>query len=278
MLTALNPLELLTSMRLLTRSMIRNRALLMEMVRRDWVDPFAGQVFGAVWLIVHPALIVGVYVFLFNVIFKVQLPADGGYKYDYTVYLLSGLVPWIAMAQAMGRSATTLTGHSNLVKQVVFPVEILPVKVAIASVITGFVGVAIILWYTCLRFGMPPATYLLLPLLLVMLVGFVAGLNMIVSTIGVFVRDMKDFMQMIVIVGVYFIPAVYMPGWAPEAFQTFLNLNPLSHIIWTFQDALFFGEIRHPTSWVVFGLMATLLPFIGYTFFRRLRPNFADFL
>jgi lipopolysaccharide transport system permease protein len=278
MLSALNPIENYRAATELVSLLTKRRALLVEMVRRDMIDQYAGQFFGAVWLILHPIILIGVYVMLFSFIFKIQMDPAAGYRYDYTVYILSGLIPWIALAGAIGRSATALTGHANLVKQVVFPIEILPIKVAIASALLAVVGSIVLIWYVCLRFGVPPVTYLLLPVLILMQISFMSGLTMLFSSIGIFMRDMKDFTQVAVIVGVYFVPAVYLPNWAPEAFRPFLNANPLSHIIWCYQDALFFGQIQHPDSWIIFALMALILPVLGYRLFTKLRPSFGDFL
>ena len=62
---------------------------------------------------------------------------------DYTTYLLSGLIPWMAFQESMAKGATVIVGNANLVKQVVFPVEVLPVKGVIASFSTQLVATAI---------------------------------------------------------------------------------------------------------------------------------------
>ena len=67
---------------------------------------------------------------------------------DYTTYILSGLVPWLFIQQALVRGANALVGQANLVKQVVFPVEVLPVAAVLVSLVTLGVGLATLAAYS----------------------------------------------------------------------------------------------------------------------------------
>ena len=92
----------------------------------------------------------GVYLFIFGYVFRMKVGGTPEMPLDYTMYLLSGLIPWMAFQESMAKGATVIVGNANLVKQVVFPVEVLPVKGVIASFSTQLVATTM-LAATCWR-------------------------------------------------------------------------------------------------------------------------------
>ena len=112
----------------LLRLLRRRRALLGEMVRRELTQQYAGQVLGALWAVGHPLAQIGVYVFLFAVVFNTKIGGTYALPLDYTTYLLSGLLLWIGFQQSLLLTSTAISSNASLVKQVVFPIEVLPLK------------------------------------------------------------------------------------------------------------------------------------------------------
>lgn len=256
----------------------RYRSLAFELAKRELAEQYAGQVFGSLWAIAHPVFMMALYVFVFAIVFKVKVGGSYELPLDYTVYLLSGLVPWLSFQQAMTRSSSALTAHANLVKQVVFPIEILPAKTVLASFVPQIIGLTVLIAYVVWKFGTPPATYALLPVLfLVQAIGMM-GAAFTLSIIGAYVRDTKDFVQLFAVVGVYLMPVFYLPEWVPPAFKPLLYANPFSYMVWCYQDVLYFGRIEHPWAWAVFVLGSIFAFALGYRLFRKLKPQLGNVL
>ena len=57
----------------LLRSVSRNRRLTLELAKRELLDRYAGQLFGSAWAVLHPALTVLVFLFLFGEVLKLKL-------------------------------------------------------------------------------------------------------------------------------------------------------------------------------------------------------------
>ena len=78
---------------------------------------------------------------------------------------------------------------------------------------------------------------------------------------GTYFRDVKDFVQVFCIAGMYLMPVVYLPTMVPEIFRPLLYLNPFSYMAWCYQDACYFGRFQHPWAWPVFmfGSLADVL-------------------
>src|SRR5690606_12485274 len=105
----------------------RHRDLIAAMSQRDLVTPYAGQVLGAVWAIGHPLFLVALLAVVFQFIFGTRFGGTFELPLDYTVFILAGMVPWQVFAQVLSTSGVEVTSNDNLVKQVVFPVEVLPI-------------------------------------------------------------------------------------------------------------------------------------------------------
>jgi len=258
--------------------LLRQRALIIAMARREVFDRYAGQMFGVLWAIAHPLIVIGVYLFIFNVVLRVRIGSTAALPMDYPVYLLSGVIPWLTIAEILNKSGVTIVANASLVKQVVFPVEVLPVKTVLAAMPGQLAGLVVLVIYVLAVHRTLPWTYLFLPALLALQFVFMAGLAMGLAALGVFVRDLKDLVQVFTVIGVYLLPILYLPAMVPESVRPLLYLNPFSYLIWCYQDVLFFGAIRHPTAWIV-ALGLCVVSFAGgWRLFQRLRPAFGNAL
>jgi lipopolysaccharide transport system permease protein len=278
MRTLVHPLVNLKAFFELVRILLRYRPLVAEMARRELFEQYAGQVLGGVWAVVHPIFLIALYVFVFAVVFKTKVGGTYEMPYDYTVYLLSGLIPWLSVQQSMMRSCSTLTSSANLVKQVVFPIEVLPAKSVLASLLPQLVGLVVVLVYVLWNFGLPPAMYLLLPLLLAVQLMAMTGLAFALAVFGAYIRDTKDAVQVFSIMGIYLMPVVYLPEWVPALFKPLLYVNPFSYMAWCYQDVLYFGRFEHAWAWPVFCGGSVAIFVLGYRVFRRLKPQLGNVL
>ena len=262
------------------RILLRNRILLWEMTRRDVLDRYTGQVFGALWAFVHPLSMMAVFLFIFGVVFKMKVQVAGmpDVHYNFAVYMISGLLPWMVASDAMSRSCTAIRAQAALVKQVVFPLEVLPARVAIAVFLPIVVGHLILAAYTLIAFHSLPATYLLLPLLYALLFLMLAGLSAIFAAAGVFIRDIKDVVQLIVFLGIYFAPIFFTLSAVPRVWQVLIYINPFAHAVLCFQDATFYGSFAHPASWIVFPALSIGSAIVGASIFQKLKPLFGSYL
>lgn len=254
------------------------RALLIEMTRRELTEQYAGQVLGPFWAIGHPLFQTALFLFVFAYVLKTKIGGTHDLPLDYTTYLLSGLLPWLGFQQLMTRTCVALTANSALVKQVVFPIEVLALKSVVPSLVPQLVGCVLLIGYVLVSHGMPPATYLLLPLLLAVQVVAMIGAAFALAAIGAFLRDLKEIIQLVVTAGIYVSPIFYLPNWVPAPFRPLLYANPFSYMVWCYQDALYFGRFQHGWAWVIFTLGSAACFAGGYRLFRQLRPFFGNVL
>jgi lipopolysaccharide transport system permease protein len=256
----------------------RHWRLAMAMARRELSTRYAGQVMGSFWVVGHPLLQMVIFVFLFGVVFEQKIGGTFELPRNYTIYILAGLVPWLAILPVLTGSCQSIVANSALVKQFNFELEALPLKDVLIAMLFWVIGVFIIAVCTIWSYHSVPWTYLLLPFALLVLITTLIGFAWLFSAIAVFFRDLKDFVAVWSNLGVFMLPVVYLPQWVPDIFLPLVYVNPLSCLIWIHQDIFYFGRIAHPVSWVVGTLFALFAFTSGHRVFQRLRPIFGNAL
>ena len=268
----------ISAFREVTQILIRHRDLIWEMARRDISDRYAGQAFGLLWAVGHPLFMMALFVFIFAFVFKTKVGGTIQMPLDYTTYILAGLIPWMAFQESMNKSCSAITTNASLVKQVIFPLELLPAKGVLASLLPQLVSTFVLLGYVLLVHGGFSLIYLLLPVLIMLQLLAMMGLAYMFAAIGAYFRDIKDFVQMFGMAGVYLAPIVYLPEMVPTLFKPVLYLNPFSYVIWCYQDVIYFGRIEHPYAWIVFPMLSITIFVVGYRLFRKLKIGFGNVL
>jgi lipopolysaccharide transport system permease protein len=257
---------------------VRERSLTLELAKREIQAEHAGKAFGSFWGVFQPLFLLAVYAFVYGVVFKAKIGGTFELPRSFTVYLLSGLVPWFAFLYVMAKAATVITSNTHLVKQVVFNVEALPLGAAYAALVPLTLGLGFVAFFSFATYRALPWTYLVLPVAVALQLVAMMGLAFALAAIGVFFRDIRDFVQLAAVVLIFLMPIVYLPGSVPAAFNPLLWLNPFTYMVYVYQDVLYYGRIEHPLSWLVFALWSFLVLAIGFHLFRRTSPFFANVL
>lgn len=262
----------------LIKTYTRHSQLTWEMIKRDITDRYAGQIFGSTWAIGHPLILMAVYAVVFTFIFSIRMGGQTDLPMDYTTYLLSGLIPWMAFQESMNKGATAILLNADLVKQVVFPLEILPVKGVFSSLLTQMVATLFLMTYVGIKFAYLPWTYSLLPLLILFQFLAMMGVSFLLAPVGAYFRDLKDVIQVFCVAGLYAIPIFYLPEWVPGWLKPIFYLNPFSYMVWCYQDACYFGYFAHPWAWPVFITLSLLTFYVGYRTFYRIKTMVGNIL
>ena len=258
----------------IVRSLVRHRRLILEMARRELSDQHAGQLVGGIWLFVHPLTLFCVYGFLFTIVFKVRI-GDAGPS-DYLIYLFSGLAPWLLTQDALVRTAAVMAANASIVKKVMFPMEVLIAKTLIASASVQALLMLATIAYSIFERGGTAPVIMLLPALIGLHFLLLLGLGLFLGIATPYFRDLPEIVRIFVLINIYLIPVMYAPEMVPEMLRFILFINPFSHLIWCYQDILYFNVIAHPLSWVILACLAAAAMTVGCYVFVRLRHHVAS--
>lgn len=263
-------------LRELAGTLFRHRVLVWYLTRRELTERYAGQVLGLAWVLAHPLFLMLVYIVAFAYVIRVRLGGDVATPMNYTVYLLSGLVPWLASIDCINRAILAISSNPGLVRQMVFPVEVLPVRAVTVTLPAQLVSTVVLVLYSLIHSGTVLWTYALWPLVLTLHLTLLLGISYAAAAIGVYLRDMKDLVALYAGAGFFVSPILYNAEMLPEQLRFVLYLNPASYVIWVYQDIFYYGTFAHPLAWAVLAVAAPLALYYGDRLFASLRPWFGE--
>lgn len=270
-LQALDPL-------LLFRIVHSRRALLRQLTRRQMAARYRGSTLGYVWTLAHPLLMLAVYTFVFGIVFKARWGLETGGTAGFAVVMFCGMAVFNIFSETVNSSAQCVTGNVNLVKKVIFPLEILPVVQLLSTTLLGLAWFALAL-AGVLALGMELSwTILLFPVLLVPLMLFSLGMGYFVAAATVYLRDIPHLTAIATQVLFFMTPVFYPESMVPERLRGILQCNPLTPLVNQTREVLLFGR---PPDWqtcCVLWLFSWCVCRLGLIWFLKTKKGFADVL
>lgn len=258
-----------------SRLLASHRALLMQFTARDFTSRYKGTHFGLLWSLLLPLSMVLLYTFVFGFVFKSRWANASESAVFFGTALLAGLIPFNFFCEVLTSSATLIHANSNLVKRVVFPLEILPLSRTLSSLFHAVISLGILLalsWYQ----GFFSLNWLYLPLLFTPFIIFCLGLSFFVAALAVFVRDVTHMLGTVVSFCLFLSPIFYSVDAVPAILKPLMQLNPLAIMAEQTRRCVVFGLPLDPESSLILWTLALATLTGGVAWFKKLKPSFAD--
>jgi ABC-type polysaccharide/polyol phosphate export permease len=185
------------------------------------------------------------------------------------------VLPWTFFISAIKFSVQSLVGNGELVTKIYFPREVLPFASITACLFDLFVaGITLTIILTFAQIGIS-VHILWLPILLIFLILFTAGLGLILASANLFFRDIKYIVEVILMFGIFFTPVFYDVNTFGRL-KGILLLNPIGSILEGINSVIILHEIPD-IFWVSYAGASSIIIFIlGSLFFSKLQPYFAE--
>ncbi len=254
----------------------KHRALLQALAVRDFQNRYAGSVAGALWALVNPLILLGIYALVFQFIFRVTVPGLSD-RQPYVLFVAAALWPWLAFQEAVTRGTQSVQTQASLVKKVAFPHELLIYSTALASFSLHFSGYFLVL--LVLSFLGFDVNFLALPV--VLLIGIVLlllsiSVSLVLSALQVFVHDVEQVLSQGLSILFYATPVLYAMSSVPSWLANIMQWNPLVHLLEFMRASLLQAVDPNFASLSVIILTAVTLFYLARRFFLRLSPHFED--
>jgi lipopolysaccharide transport system permease protein len=257
------------------RTLWRNRSLIRTMVRRDILGRYRGSFAGLFWTVLNPLLLMVTYFFVFGVVMRSSIGSDTS-RSGFALYLLAGMLPWLAFSEAVGRSPFIMLEYRNFVRKLVFAVETLPFNLVLAGLVSEAFGIVLfVAGYAAAR-GVVHATVLWLPVLIIPQVLFTAGICWFLAALGVFVRDLSQIIGFILTVWFFITPICYPESSLPPEALAILSKNPMFVLVAGYRAVLMDGAAPNFDSLWKLWLLSIVVFLAGHAWFYKLRKSFAD--
>ena len=273
MLHLLNPL-------LGIRIAVRHRDLLLQMLRRNIASRYRGSALGFVWSFAHPLLMLSVYSFVFGVVFKARWGIESleGNRAAFPLIMFCGMAVFNIFSESVNVSTIVVVNNPGFVKKVVFPLELLPLCTVLTSLVFGLAWFALLFVGVALFLPQLSWTMLLLPVTLLPLLLFSAGISFLVASLGVYLRDVQQLVTVVSQVLFFMTPIFYPVSVVPENLRWVLRINPLSPMVEQTRQLFLYGNTPDPVSCLKMLAFSFVVFQLGLAWFTKTKKGFADVL
>lgn len=254
----------------------RNRHLINSLVKRDVLGRYQGSMLGVLWSFFNPLFMLLIYTFVFSFVFKARWNSGGDSKVEFALVLFSGMLVFNLFAECFNRAPTQVLSNPNYVKKVVFPLEILALAGVVSALFHLFISLAVWMVAYCIAFGLPHPTVFLLPIVLLPLVMLALGVSWFLSSIGVFLRDVTQFVGIATTALMFLSPIFYPASSLPEDYRWLLYLNPMTPVIDFTREVLYWGRVPGFVYFLTYSVVSFVFAWAGFAWFQKTRKGFAD--
>jgi ABC-2 type transport system permease protein len=231
------------------------------------------------WSLLRPLLLFGVLYVVFS-----QVIRFGGEIENYAALLLFNIMLFQFFSDVTTASVRCVARRESLVRKMQFPRIVIPLSVVLTGLLTAVMNtIAALLLITAI--GVEPRwTWLLLPLVLLVLLVFITGVSLFLSALFPRFRDVEQIWTVVARALFYGTPVLYPIEFVPEGFRSIVAaFNPLVPIfeqarIWVLDPAA--PSVVEASGGVlgvlVAGLILVLTCVLGLWVFEREAPRIAE--
>jgi ABC-type polysaccharide/polyol phosphate export permease len=255
--------------------LFRYSELFRNLFRRELDTKYKGTVLGVAWTLINPLVLMGVYTLVFSVLWRATSIRH------YPLFLLSGLSVWIFFQSSLQMASLSLLGRANLVKQVRFPRQLLPLAVVGANLITYALMLVIV---SALNFALIPATrttiWAVIPLSLP-LIALTSGLAITVAGVTVLFRDVEHLITTVLLPWFFVTPVFYelrtLPGLSghPVVGDIVHWGNFVTPVLESIRGPLFYGRYAGTSDIVYSAVVGVVALACGAFVFSRIDDQLA---
>ena len=246
------------------------RELIRNLVFKDLKLKYRGSLFGFLWSLMNPLLMLVVYMIAFTKIMEVR--TEG-----FVFLLMLGIVAWTFFASSASMGAGAIVDNGGLLKTVHFPRAVLPISSVLFNLaqylltIAVFLPVMLIVYHRPLR-----GVMLLFPVIVFMQVAMTIGLVLAISAGTAFFRDIRHFLEIALMVMFWTTPIIYDFQRIPKPWRWPVLLSPMSPFVLAYQQIFYYGRLPDPEVCIVGALYATVAFFGGFAIFTRVQHDFVE--
>jgi lipopolysaccharide transport system permease protein len=269
----------------MVRELWGQRELIWQLAKRDIEGRYRAARLGLLWAILTPLCLLGIYTFVFAVVFQMRW-SDDPTAYEsrgqFALMMFCGMLLYGLFSEVVTRAPQMIVANPNYVKKVVFPLEVFVVSGLMSALINMLIGYGVWLagWLLIERCP-PPWTIAWMPVVLLPVCLTTAGVSWVLASIGVFVRDVGHAVILATQVLFFATPIFYSLQRVPQPWRRVLEINPLTHAIEDMRGIMMWkgvGAAPQPewAWWLGMTAASAIIAVLGYAFFMKSKRAFAD--
>lgn len=255
-------------------TIVRYRKILAAVTNIEIAKRYSGFAFGKIWVVLYPALLLGNYLFVYLVIFRMRFPDYS--QFDYVLYVFCGLIPFLAISETLATGCLVLKQNLHLVKNVMLPIELIPVRSVLVSMVAQLASMGILLIMLGFH-GNLTFHVLWLPFILVLQFFMLLGMLLILSLLALLIPDVSYFVNLLLLFLMFVSPIGFKPEMVPEKLRFVVYLNPIHYLTDMYRCCLLWGKVPPIEEIGLCVLVCVGIFAVGSTFFQKLKDVLVDY-
>lgn len=249
------------------RDLVAHRFLLHQLVWRDLTVRYRRSYLGFLWTMMHPLLMMLIFVVVFSRAFRFPIP-------HYETYFLSEYIAWMFFSQTTVNAMVSVAWNGPLMKRVFVPKTIFPISSTLAGLVNFSLSLLVLVVIMVIVGAPIHATILFLPVSLAILGIFTLGASLALCALAVYFVDVREMFQAALPAVFYLTPVVYPIDIVPEIFRPVIKLNPLIYLLEIVRDPIYYGILPSPLTLTISIVLSLGMLTIGWIVYRHLAPRF----
>ncbi|WP_172597676.1 ABC transporter permease [Sulfuriflexus mobilis] len=239
---------------------ISSREVLWQLIRQQLILRYRRTVFGYLWTLLNPILMMAVMAVVFSTLFKQDMKT-------FTVFLFSGMIAWNCFNTIVVQSGMSFISNEGLIKKIYLPKLIFPLSVSLALVIDSLLSFVALFAIMLVLGGKFSMALLFIPVAYALLIMFSIGIALVVSIATVFFRDLQYVIGIIMQAWFFLTPVFYKPDSLAGKVAWLIKLNPLTSFVELFRAPLYTGMLPASDIILYTFIMAIFSMVVGFFFF-----------
>lgn len=252
--------------------------LLWRLSRREVQQRFRGSWLGLGWSLLTPLAMLAVYTFVFRAVLNARWPGAEDSNTEFALQIFSGLLIFGLFSEIVGRAPRLVLEQPNLVKKVIFPLEILPWVAVCTAYFNAFLSLLVLVGAVVLARGDITLHLISVPVIFVAFFPLLLGLGWLLAALGVYMRDINHIVGLILTPMLFLSPVFYPASALPAMVQKFMILNPLTLIIESLRAAVLNASWPVFSNLLIYFCVGMVIAWLGALCFEKTRRGFADVL
>lgn len=249
------------------RDLAAHSHLLYQLIHRDLTIRYKRSVLGFLWTMLHPLLLMLIFLIVFSNVFRFQTP-------HYETYFLSEYIPWIFFSQTITHVMAAIAWNGPLLKRIRVPPSIFTLSATISGIVNVLLSIAVLIGIMLITGAPLHPTLLFLPVSLLIVLVFTLGAALALSALSVFFADLREMILAGLPALMYLTPIIFPIDIIPDRWRPLFALNPLAYILEIVRDPIYYGILPSPTTLTLSIVLALGSLSFGWMIFRRLAPRF----
>ncbi|WP_311945003.1 ABC transporter permease [Halomonas piscis] len=219
--------------------------LILLLTRQELIDRHKGSLLGRLWTVVAPLVNILVFVLIFSTIMGAKLEGFGASvdQYTYSIYLISGILAWTAFAKSLSAITNTFLDRAGMITKINTSLKALPLSTLLAESVIYTMGMAFFMVFLWLVDFPVTAFWLGVPLIFLLQLAFTYALGLLLATLAVYLKDVREGVAVLLPVWFWLTPVVYVEEIIPPWALTMISINPMFQLIHAYRELILYQQV-----------------------------------